>query len=1550
MQKRVFLFLCCLMCLFRLSAQTPMYFKTGTGTVGNTIPLNQASQKTQLLYAPGEFATAPPSGLITKIYFRNSTAGASGTYTNFEVGFKQNNDPSFPSTSYYTGFTNALTAATITIPGNALAGGWFEIPLPPPYFTFDNSQTLILEIRYTAVTGGLSTTTSTSTSGNKRCSGTSLTATTGTTNTTWNDFGMDIAPAGPCTAPPTPGTAITSASSICNGNSVTLNTTGTSIGTGMTYQWQSSTTATGTYTNINTAGATSVYTITPTATMFYRAAVTCGASTTYSTPVQVVVNQGLAGTFTINSANPTAGTNFQSFNDAVTALACGVTGPVVFNVASGSGPYNEQVVIPALPGTSATNTVTFNGNGNTITATPPSANRAIITLDDADYVILDSLRLVSQSATYGRGVHLTNGADHNIIRKCIIDMTLVTSATEANSGGIIGSGSATSVTTAGDANFNLISGNTILGAYVGIMLRGGTGSTACVKNRIINNNIKDFYANGIELFYADSAVVDGNDISRAARAAVTTFAGISLGTDNIKCRINANKIHDTHNTATTQSGTAYGIYLTSADATTGNENILSNNLIYNFNSTTGTQYGIYNSSSDGNWILHNTVVLDHAASTSGITRGFYQLTSATNIQIRNNIFSISRGGSGVKYCLYFGTAASTIASNNNDLFINSTGGTNGIGYYSTGYTTLSAWRTANSGIYDLQSDSLDPVFTNPATDNYIPTAAALDNRGTPQGITTDITRATRNATTPDLGAYEFGLPPCVPPPATITPAGPLTVCNGTNIVLNANTGTGINYQWKQGANNITGATNATYSPTASGQYSVITAIGTCNTTSDTVTITFIPRPDTAVTVAPANATACTGGSVLLNVATVTGTTYQWLRNGVAIASATGAAYTATTAGDYRVRVSNGTCADTSVARTVTFLAAPTAVIVPPTSTAICPGSSLVLRGNTPSAGLTYQWLFNGAPIPAANNDTYTATNAGAYRLIVSNGTCADTAAAVNITFSPRPTATATPAGPLTLCSGSTATLTANAGTGISYTWLRNTQPIVPAATNRTYTAAQTGVYQVVVRDNASGCTDTSAPGIIVSVSTPPANTLNATGSLTFCDGSNVTLQAATSTGYTYQWHRSTGMIPGAQSATYTATTSGTYHVVVTSGACTTTSVTRTVVVNPLPAATATPAGSTSICQGSVVINANTGTGLTYQWRNATGIIPGATGASYTATASGNYSVVVSNGSCTNTSAIVPVNISSLPAPVITANGPAAFCQNGDVTLQTVANPAYTYQWRLNNADLPGANNNVLVANIPGDYVVVVTNGSCVASSPVLNVTVYAIPPADALPDGPTTFCQGEAVVLLGNIGAGYTYQWQLNGADIPGANGQSHIVTASGDYAVHISDGRCEQLSTEVTITVHPTPSTPVIVVTNQVQLSTTGNYISYQWYRNGVLIPGATAGTHTATQDGTYTVMAGNAFGCQATSEGQIISSLGVGGPVAQGISVWPNPAQDVIHVSAAQPVNISVCALDGKELMHAAKATRLDIKPLPQGVYMIRIADAKTNTLINIQRFIKN
>jgi hypothetical protein len=105
---------------------------------------------------------------------------------------------------------------------------------------------------------------------------------------------------------------------------------------------------------------------------------------------------------------------------------------------------------------------------------------------------------------------------------------------------------------------------------------------------------------------------------------------------------------------------------------------------------------------------------------------------------------------------------------------------------------------------------VDPVYASPATGNLKPLSPALDNRGTGVGITTDIEGTARHATSPDVGAYEFAVPPCsTPPVAGSAIANPSSgVCMGTPVLLSLNGnsfGAGISFQWE-------------YATSASGPY------------------------------------------------------------------------------------------------------------------------------------------------------------------------------------------------------------------------------------------------------------------------------------------------------------------------------------------------------------------------------------------------------------------------------------------------------------------------------------------------------------------------------------------------------------------------------------------------------------------------------------------------------------------------------------------------------------------------------------------------------------
>ena len=92
-----------------------------------------------------------------------------------------------------------------------------------------------------------------------------------------------------CSGTPTPGNTISSPSFVAapSGN-VNLSLQNATVGTGVTYQWESSTSQTGTYTNI--VGATSsTYTATVSSVTWFRCIVTCSGNSGTSAPVQVTL-------------------------------------------------------------------------------------------------------------------------------------------------------------------------------------------------------------------------------------------------------------------------------------------------------------------------------------------------------------------------------------------------------------------------------------------------------------------------------------------------------------------------------------------------------------------------------------------------------------------------------------------------------------------------------------------------------------------------------------------------------------------------------------------------------------------------------------------------------------------------------------------------------------------------------------------------------------------------------------------------------------------------------------------------------------------------------------------------------------------------------------------------------------------------------------------------------------------------------------------------------------------------------------------------------------
>lgn len=549
---------------------------------------------------------------------------------------------------------------------------------------------------------------------------------------------------------------------------------------------------------------------------------------------------------------------------------------------------------------------------------------------------------------------------------------------------------------------------------------------------------------------------------------------------------------------------------------------------------------------------------------------------------------------------------------------------------------------------------------------------------------------------------------------------------------------------------------------------------------------------------------------------------------------------------------------------------PTATITANGPVAFCMGNSVVLTTGTAN---TYQWYRNGTAIPGATTSSHNAILAGNYTVKLSNSSvCTDsTSTAVTVTLLPGATASISAGGPLAFCNGGSVTLTASGGT--TQQWYLNGN-LISGATNANYSATAQGSYTVKVF-NSSGCPDSTIVPTIVNVQ---AAGLQSPGPSAVCTGP-VILNALN--GVRYQWFQDNNLLPGETNQQYTALVNGSYAVEIefTSGCIDTMNPPFVIQIGPMNA-TLNASGPTTFCGGgSVILTPVTQGAGTYQWYDNNVLIPGATSGSYTANSSGLFTVVVSSPGpgCTDSTALgVNVTVNPTPVAAYTSSGPVTICPGGSVTF--TASGGLSYQWVRNQVPIPGAIGTTYTVNgtDPGQYNVVVSNGPCsdtldnpitVISQPLVASTVQA---------GSYTICSNNPLLIEALPSGAQNYRWYRNGTQV--SSGPSNIYSAnvSGNYTVQIFNPGCaDSTMTPILLNVNPAPNAPVVASGpltfcsgDSIDLSITGG-VSYQWYRNGVQIPGATTTNITVGVSGLYSVRVINGIGCadSAASANVVVS-----------------------------------------------------------------------------------
>jgi gliding motility-associated-like protein len=348
-----------------------------------------------------------------------------------------------------------------------------------------------------------------------------------------------------------------------------------------------------------------------------------------------------------------------------------------------------------------------------------------------------------------------------------------------------------------------------------------------------------------------------------------------------------------------------------------------------------------------------------------------------------------------------------------------------------------------------------------------------------------------------------------------------TICASDVLILDAGN-SGATYQWSLNGTPISGATNQTYQPTQTGNYSVLVNTGgQCQAGGD-IDVTVVQQ----LTVNVADAAICSDQAFPTLDAGVSGVNYTWTLNGNVVG--TSQTYQPTQAGQYTITINIGACNATDVTD-VNVVAVP---VVTLTGATVCPGASFPTL-DAGNAGSSFSWS------TGENTQTITPSAAGTYTVTVTNS-------GSGINCSSSASATLTNSAPVVVTLGNNFAICQNdpdavidaGNAGSSFSWTLNGNTI-SGQTGQTLNINQAGTYAVTVTDG-NGCTGTASVELTVN----PLPVVAVGDDQEICPGEDLpTLDATGQNVATYDW-TSNGYVVG-NGPTYEVTAYGTYEITVT---------------------------------------------------------------------------------------------------------------------------------------------------------------------------------------------------------------------------------------------------------------------------------------------------------------------------------------------------------------------------------------------------------------------
>jgi hypothetical protein len=257
------------------------------------------------------------------------------------------------------------------------------------------------------------------------------------------------------------------------------------------------------------------------------------------------------------------------------------------------------------------------------------------------------------------------------------------------------------------------------------------------------------------------------------------------------------------------------------------------------------------------------------------------------------------------------------------------------------------------------------------------------------------------------------------------------------------------------------------------------------------------------------------------------------------------------------------------------------------------------------------------------------------------------------------------------------------------------------------------------------------------------------------------------------------------------------------------------------------------------------------------------------------------------------------------------------------------------------------------YTVTGTASNGCVSTATRTVNVYPRPSSDITPGGYYNICQYDSVTLTAQ--SGYDkYVWMIYGVRITPAVTNMLTTGIGGYYTLTVTDSNgCSTTTSQPTIITVIQRPIPHIERTG-LSLSVDTTYLTYQWFLNGTLIPGATSQTYTPVKGGSYTVAVRDdtANNCPGFSQAYIYTAVGVNTHAAtEQIRLYPNPANDIVKIDAPIAVNVIVTTMEGKVVFTGVDVKQLSTANWADGVYQVILRDSsggylKTEKLTKVTR----